>query len=492
MAGAGCMSPAYRAQLEKEESFKDFMNFSQTSSQIAADWIQAWQVKTGKDFLEEVKKKDGKNKYDVFSKIIKSRHDEFYAGLKPTTQKFGVSFNALHRDLSAQQITDAIQLIEHMCYQLFDVYKNAGIYNSFEEFLSGAEVKLYDEIYRNLSWGLKERKQVNENGEVVATFHSMHPAFTINENDRNGDVRTTSKGQIIISEKELDLLKKVLSRNNYDTLWHLAKISIKTNLGVTVGSEKSIGNNLEEIGEYLEVLDKGENDENTQFNREESTKEAWQEVKEFIKPMKQLSKDVRRMLSHIPQFDKNGKIAMSTFGVPRFESPHVIHRKLLKILIGVKSESKMIKLLKQAEAGYYGEKEYGDKQISYVLNNVDFETNSPANNELRTKLFQDMQRTPMGYAVAKIKRLGRNIYQRISLINTASSQLGYQILYGYRSQLSSSVNSIASPSTLFDSNGKLIPGALKSARNIAANFFVGTDENVQKRTELWCSIMWKI
>lgn len=479
MAGSGCMSPQYRERLEKDEFFQNFIKFSQTSSQIAADWIQAWQVKTGKDFLEEVKKKDGKYKYDVFTSIIKSRHDEFYKGIKPTTQAFGVSFNALHRDLSAQQITDAIQLIEHMCYQLFEVYKRNGTYSSFEEFLSGGEVKLYDEIYENLGWGLKERKIAGKD-EIV---HVMHPAFTINENDKNSDVRTTDKGRIIISDKELDLLKKVLSRNNYDTLWHLAKISVKTNLGVTVGSERTIGNNLEEIGEYLEVLDKGENDENSQFNREESTKEAWQEVKEFIKPMKQLSKDVRRMLSHIPQFDTNGKIAMSTFGVPRFESPHVIHRKLSKILIGVKSERKMIKLLKEAEAGYYGEKEYGDKQTSYILQQVDYTAEPSANNELRTKLFQDMQRTAMMYAVAKIKRFGRNIYRRISFINTASNQIGNQILYGYRSQLSSNVNTIATNLTIFDETGKLKQGALKSAKSIASNLLVETEGNPEERTK---------
>ena len=491
MAGPGCIVPSQREQLEKNEYVKDFARFNGISPKIALDWIQSWQIKTNKDFIEESSKEN--NKWQVITEVTNNRQKEFQQRMKPTTQQFARRFNNLHKDLQSQQITDAIQLIEHLCYQLYHEYNKHGIERSIEEYLSKGEIGLYDEIYDALNYALTP----DEDGDYV-----MHPLF-VNEDYPDSD--------IVITKEQAQLLQKVLSVDNYDTLWHLFKINAKATLGVTIGQEKLPGLSLEEIGDQIEILDKGENDETTYFNYEESTKEAWQEVKEFIKPMKQLSKEVRRMFSHIPQYDKNGKIAISTFGVPRFESPHVIHRKVQSALLGVRDETDMIEMLKKQEAGYANDKVSGDKQIGYILKLIDsqytfaqaleeadlsedeldmqYESEYANSMSLRSKLFQDMQKSGMAYAVSKIRRKGREIWQSITFINTASSQLGNQLWQGYRSILAAKRNIISSADTLFDENGKLKQGAIATARSIAENLKIKsvdteTSKNyVKERTE---------
>ncbi len=484
MVGGYCMS--HNAELEKNEYVVEFAKFNNITPRIALMWIQSWQKKNSKknDFLKNVTQKN--NKYRTFTEVINSRKKDFNRKVKPTARQFANRFNILHKDLTSQQITDAVQLFEHLVYQIYNDNAKHGLEDNIEDYLSKSELGLYDQIYDALNWALTP----DEDGDYV-----MHPLFT---NDDYPD------SDIVITKQEAELLQKVVKRDNYDTLWHLFKIKAKTTLGVSVGQEKGIGRKLEEVADYLNVLEKGENDETTYFNREESTKEAWQEVKEFIKPMKQLSKEVRRMFSHIPQFDKNGKIALSSFGVPRFESPQVIHRKVSKILLGVRNETQMIEWLKQQEAGYLhieGAK-HGDRQMTYILDLIDSdftfaqtiaqqnltedEMNMKVESEhanaaaLRSKLFQDMQRSGMAYAVAKIKRKGRDIWQSLTFINTASSQLGNQLWQSYRNILAASKNIISTSETLFDENGKLKSNALKTASSIADGLRIDTTVDSEK------------
>lgn len=484
MAGPGCVLDSQRERFENNEFVKEFAKYNQISIPTAIDWIQSWQVKNkGKDFIEEAAKEH--NKYRTFNGVTDNRKKEFYKNISPTARQFGMQFTALHRDLSKQQIFDAIQLIEAACYGLYRVYEQNGFYTSIEQYLSQGELGLYDKIYDILNSALIP----DEDGDYV-----MDDVF---ENPSD------PKSSVVLTQEQAELLRKVLSRSNFDTLWHLFKINAKSTLGITIGHSEPVGDRLQDIGDEIDeidseidVLEKGENDENSHFNYEESHREAWQEVKEFIKPMKQLSQEVRRMISRIRQYDTNGKIATSSFGVTRFESPHVIHRMLAQTLLGVSSESQMIEWLKKAEATT------GNKQISDILSIIDseytlaqalaesdlsadalqlkYESEHANSVALRTKLFQDMQRKGMAYAVAKIKRKGKEIWESITFINTASSQLGNQLWQGYRNMLNSKKNIISSEFTLFNEEGDLKKGAVGKAGNIANAFEINTNIEYEK------------
>lgn len=472
MASKHCMLGAEYEHVKNNQYVKEFAKINNIDVETAITWIQSWQITTEKDFVSSAKE----GPMRTYTAVTRNRQIEFNKAMKPTTQHLFSRFNDLHQQLSPQQISDAIQLIEHVCYQLYDVYSRDGRYSSMEQFFQNRELGLYDEVMSHLNQALKP----DEDGDYV-----MSPIF-FNEDDKDED---GNYYPIVISREQAELLQKALS--NYDTLWQFFKIYMKTTMGVTIGQEDSPGTSIEDIDDYLKVLGKGETDEDTNFNYEESVKEAWQEVKEFIKPMKQLSKEVRRMFAHIPQYDANGKIALSTFGVPRFESPNTIHKKISGILLGVRNESQMIKWLKQQES---------DGQIRHILNQIDSdfttaqalaqleeqgvsqeeldlqqESQSAYSYHLRTALFEDFNKSGMAYAVAKIKRKGRDIWQSISFINTSSSQIGNQLWQDYRSVISAKKNIISNNETLFDAEGKMKKNSIQTAGSIALGLKVKTN-----------------
>lgn len=470
MVGPGCILNSQRQQFEKNKNVQEFARINNISLTTAINWIQSWQTSNAKknNFLEAVKE----NPFKTYHDITDYRQQEFNKRMNPTSYQVANNFSYLHKSLSysSTKIIDAIQLMEQIVFALYNEYQTYGVYNNIEDYLSNGELGIYDDVYNALNWSITPRGSKQQ-----------YVLYTLirGENDKN----------IILTEEQAKLIQTILSGTNFDTLWHLFKIHIKGTQGVQIGQSIAPGNFIEEINSSIEVLDKGENDENSGFSYEESHREAWQQVKEFMKPMKQLSKETRRIFAHIPQLDANGNIAMSTFGVPRYESPNFIHKKVSGILLGVRNESQMIKWLQQAEQT--------DKQISYIINQIyndygiaqylqqqdmtDEEKRAEYGSmvgyvsHLRTTMLADFRKNPMTYAVSKIRRKSRDIWQYITFINTSSNQIGDQLWQGYRNMISAKNNILADSLTIFNKQGRLKTNSIRTAASTASNFFIKTD-----------------
>lgn len=455
-AGDSCI---LKDQISKNlQEVADFFGYSVESTRKK---IQEWQQSTGKDFETEYSKQPGRTKNDIVQ-YLRRKHSEEH---RLTTKGILSHYKKIFKEFTPQQITDGVQLILQMCDEGYKQHvAGRANPNTREEYFGSSEYVLYKFVKQSLINNLND-----PDGATLPNNFVDSEGYAIE-----------------LDDKQVELLSKMLQK--FDSFWQFAKLKMKTTQGITmdtsyIGAEEAadlsddqLSTMLDDIEKDLKISDPNVYDAENSFDYETKTKESWQEVKEFLKPMKQLSIETRRMMSGIHQYDANGNRILSAFGIPRLESPHRMHKKAIDLCYNVKSESKMIDRFEQASSN-------GDYQIEELLSVINVES-APEEQQgyihyCRTALFIDMQKTPMDYRISKIRRFGQRIVQNITSINASSAREGNTLWGRYRQLLNADQITIASGMTVFDKNGNIKQNHLKELKKLRDKLYIDRNADVR-------------
>ena len=455
--------------------------------------IQAWQSSTLKDFDEEYEK----NPTATIDEVIEFKRKSFKKEHRLTNTAIVQSYRHMFSVFNQrpQQLTDAIQMVCRKISENYDKFIQSGqnFSGSREDYYRSREHLIYNMVLHSFEKGLNAER----------------PYIPFSDVDNPGN-------PVFISKEQAELLSKVVG--NFPSIWQLAKLNLKNTDGIQLGTRniniaedvdvEDVDKTLDAIEQAITVDNDPSYDPETNFEYEEKELEAWQKVKEFLKPMKQLSAETRRILSNIPKYDNKGDIILSEFGIPRFDSPSAIHKRLIVEMYNVKTEEEMIQRLNDISRNN-GTSRYFDPQIEHVLSQIDIHQTIESNDALtdeqknkrlgmmysnRTALFLDMQKTPMEYRVSKVKRINGWIRRNLVPINTTTAGFGKQLWYKYRNALLSKDFNFSTEKTLFGEGGKIRIrqlNTLKSNYNQLKSVIKRDSTDYNERTEEFFSSLSK-
>lgn len=143
-------------------------------------------------------------------------------------------------------------------------------------------------------------------------------------------------------EYEANEICKML--DNWESLVTLARIKLRDTEGLILGGKASYA---------AAATDENFSDKyiSDMFDVEEATKEGWQEIAESVSAYSSLGKEVRRILSSLPQLKENGEQDKDDLKQPKFMDPVQTYQKLLNLTRGSVSSAHTLSLLNRAYEG---------------------------------------------------------------------------------------------------------------------------------------------
>lgn len=391
-------------------------------------WLQTYMVDEDEEFnFDEA---FNTNRITAIKTVTNHHKKKFQRKHLPSSRVLLNSLNNLFQNFKKQlELNDSVDTIYALVDSAYDVYVNESKKSdkfeplvSREEYYTQNEYKIYEQV-----------KQALIDGRNGLYSDEKGLEFILPILDEKGNSVSLANESGELDQDVIEGLDKII--DNFDDLWMFAKLRMKQDQGILM----DCASDTVDIINYDEDVLLSELDEmidgSPVFDYENSPKESWQEVKEFIKAYKQLSAETRRILYGIPQYDVNGNVKKNKFGIPRTENVARLHKRLIQEMYDVTSESEMIERLEEMSSN-------GDSQADIILARIDgvrhgeTEDNSKIDPKStlstiihnRTMMFLDMQRTPMMYCVAKITRSYGKIKKYITSINTTDAQSG-DVLY---------------------------------------------------------------
>lgn len=234
-------------------------------------------------------------------------------------------------------------------------------------------------------------------------------------------------------------IKKVL--DNFGALCSFARIILRDTEGL------KLGNKLE----YAKGTDEsnfGDNDITSIFDPNESKREGWQEMNEFISAFSRIGKSVRRVLSTIQLINedkrvqdiKNGvdprKAGIETddIGFPKFLNPVTAHQALMEELRGVTSESHLKRMLAKSKLSWAS-------QVLAIIN---------SNPQVSTQFYVDFKKAFQPYKEVKYEyRSDGTVFVRTYIMNKIMNLLSGA--YNTRIKLGKTL----SPNSVYNSDGTI-------------------------------------
>lgn len=220
--------------------------------------------------------------------------------------------------------------------------------------------------------------------------------------------------------------RKVL--DNWPAIVNFARIKLRDVEGLKLGAtiEYAEDANLDNLDSSNTLADL--------FDPEESTKEGWQEVTDYISAFGSIGREVRRFLGMIEIPD-----TFDDLGYPKMLDPVYAHRTLQEIVHRASSEDVMMRKLKRAAQD--------TPWISAVVDALSL----PENGELKTGMFVDLKRAFQPYSITTkqvkngVVRYVRAILNKV--IDTMSKSYMTRIKMGIQ---------LNSQTSVYDSKGRLI------------------------------------
>lgn len=200
---------------------------------------------------------------------------------------------------------------------------------------------------------------------------------------------------------------------NWDAVTSFVRMRLRDTEGV------KMGNSLEYIDE-ANLDNYGDNVISSLFQAEESTREGWQETNDMQSAFGSIGKQVRKLLSSLPQHEINEttnkiEIKRDDLGFPIMIDPVKAHQSLLDLLRGITSEKDMMNALVDQR---------GNPKQTWLIPVIQQLKSNP---ELRTQFFVDFKKNFQPYSIlVEDKATSKNGIKnfKTKVINRISDLLG--------------------------------------------------------------------
>lgn len=278
---------------------------------------------------------------------------------------------------------DRVNMIASLFSRVLDHWQAAGDTHTREELCNG-----YEED------GITHGGQFRIFETVYNQLRNMYASFM-----SEGDAESAEE------------IRKVL--DNWGAFTAFARIVLRDTEGVKLGNRIDYADTAND-GNF------GENDIAAIFNPEETTREGWQEVNDFVSAFGSIGKAVRRVLGGIQMFSQeqyeedvregydNPGYVVDDLGFAKRLNPVTAHQALMEELRGVTTETEMMNRLKNSRFEWAS-------QVVQLLE---------ANGPLRTQFFQDFHKDFQPYRESRIT-LDKGLYLIKSFImNRVQNLLG--------------------------------------------------------------------
>jgi hypothetical protein len=219
------------------------------------------------------------------------------------------------------------------------------------------------------------------------------------------------------------------------------------------------------LGEKLQFVDETNADNYAEyvqsFDIEESKREAWQEENDKHSAFGSISKEVRRLLGSVTEYNEEGEV-YDDLDFPIMLDPVNAHQTISELLVGVTSEKQMLEVLLSES-----ERRYWLTPIVEELKN---------NNRLRTQFYVDFHKGFQPYSLLGTdKGKSKNgIKHWITKIINRESDTS---LKQYLSRIS--LGNVIDSTSIFDDKGNVSWGSLKNFRDKINEFLVADKSNNQ-------------
>ena len=200
---------------------------------------------------------------------------------------------------------------------------------------------------------------------------------------------------------------------NWDAVTSFVRMKLRDTEGV------KMGNSLEYTDE-ANLDNYGDNVISSLFQAEESTREGWQETNDMQSAFGSIGKQVRKLLSSLPQHEINEttnkiEIKRDDLGFPIMIDPVKAHQSLLDLLRGITSEKDMMNALVDQR---------GNPKQTWLIPVIQQLKSNP---ELRTQFFVDFKKNFQPYSIlVEDKATSKNGIKnfKTKVINRISDLLG--------------------------------------------------------------------
>lgn len=200
---------------------------------------------------------------------------------------------------------------------------------------------------------------------------------------------------------------------NWDAVTSFVRMRLRDTEGV------KMGNSLEYTDE-ANLDNYGDNVISSLFQAEESTREGWQETNDMQSAFGSIGKQVRKLLSSLPQHEINEttnkiEIKRDDLGFPIMIDPVKAHQSLLDLLRGITSEKDMMNALVDQR---------GNPKQTWLIPVIQQLKSNP---ELRTQFFVDFKKNFQPYSIlVEDKATSKNGIKnfKTKVINRISDLLG--------------------------------------------------------------------
>lgn len=240
-------------------------------------------------------------------------------------------------------------------------------------------------------------------------------------------------------ENEIEGFKKMI--DNFAALTSFARFKLRDTEGIKLGDRVDFAVDTNEE-DYSEI--------ESNFDPEESTREAYQEENDKKSSFGLIGKDVRRAISYCTMHDENGRV-YDDLGFPVTLDPISTHQRLADLLRGITSEEQMMQVLRS--------------ELSNSPEFTEIVVRLEKDNLLRTQFFVDFHKGFQLYSILKAK-FKNGIKSFITkIINTTNEDDFNAYVSGFMT------GSASNSDTIFDENGNIKWGNLQLFRDKVKEYF---------------------